>query len=433
VSASRQRRRLAALAPSAALIVLVASAAPRLADAAAAPARLFLALIAGAVFAALGVVRPDRTELALLPVLAAPALLLLPASEPLTLAVVFGLAALGVVATVGDSPLVPLATGGSAMAALVFAAQLVVHGHLLWSAPADPRTWGLLALAPALVTAGLRVLAQVRGELALVAGLASFAAGPGWGAIGVAALGSAAVAARLVGRRSPAVPTVAVALAAPAAAFGDEPPALVAALGVAAALALAADPRWRRAGRAAIATAALVALFAGAPPWLRRAPLAAALGGVVQRPTAAGQQPLAGRAAALGDERRRLEWALDGSPVGEVVVDSFLADAVGLPCGVPAARLSLEQAGRRLAEGVLEVGTGTGEWAAGRGDVAARLGCETSEPFAHWLVADGRFLGRRYRARFRLPKSVAADRLSIELEPSLGRPARLILTGVTVR
>jgi hypothetical protein len=423
-------RRLVALAPPAALVALVAVSASFATDRAAAPARLFLALVAAAVLGAAGLAAGAHARwLPAAAALLAPCLLLVPVDSPLAPALVLGIAGVALAAATGERLRRPPWPRLAALAALGFAAQLLVHADALWRAPLEPGALALLAVAPVVAALSVAALGRARPGLGVAAALAAFAAGPGWSWAGCAALAAAAL---LVGatRPRPGLAAGAVALAAAVPALGDEPAWVV--LALLTATALAADPRPRPAalGRGALAAAALGALLAGGLPWRREAPVASLLSTVGAPPRARLEAPLGPRTATLGAGSRRLEldWRVDG--VAALVVDAFLSDAAELPCGTPVARFRLYSDGREVARARLAVGAGLGEWAALRPDVAARLACRAGAPFAHWLPRGGRFLGARWRARLPLPRPVTADRLVVEASRRLPRATRLALVAV---
>ena len=423
------RRRLANLVPPAALVALVAICARFAVDRAAGPARVFLALVVAGALAALAfAARPQVRWLPFASALFAPLVILLPVESPGTLAILWGLAALALAAVAGAGLSGIEPPRRRELFALAYAAQLLVHADLLWTAPTSPRTFLLLALAPAVAAAALEALARARSELVFGAALASFAAGPGWDPLGCAALiGVAIVIVRARPAIGPASALVAVAAAAPAL---DGEAAWIA-LALAAAAAVAGHPQRQLAGlgRAAVALAALGALLAGAPPWSRRAPLGALLVGVAAPPLGRVESQLRGRTATLHPRSPRLELALPGAPIASVVLDSFLIEAAELPCGTPLARVSVAGEGRELAVGVLRVGAESGEWAAGRADVAARIACGGFEPFARWIPRGERFFAALHRARFRLESPLGAERLIVERDPRLPPRTRIVIVA----
>ncbi len=243
---------------------------------------------------------------------------------------------------------------------------------------------------------------------------------------------------------------------------------------LAAPLALAALSLRRRGAPLAAQAAWTASLLAGAsllaaPPWLRQAPLAAAfglLGAPVVAPMALAALLVAGFWLALGPAlgaalRGRLaagwtsgrvaaaaatatvlatllvqrpatvaaplprdvtlaaespswEAALPPgtAPVRTVVLDSALAHSASLPAGRAVATVRLLDAAGREHAWTLRVGRDTGEWAAARPDVAARLRAGAPEPWLSWIVGD--FPARRYRARWRLGDSATTRAVRIE-------------------
>lgn len=125
-------------------------------------------------------------------------------------------------------------------------------------------------------------------------------------------------------------------------------------------------------------------------------------------------------------------WHADGlgtSEVREVVVDSTLSDAALLPRGTPVGEVRLREPSGALHAWILRSGEETAEWAASRGDLVAR-GVAAPPPWSSWVAGD--FFGRRYRARWALPRPIAATAIEIE-RADLPAPSALTLSQVVVR
>ncbi|MCG8458965.1 MAG: hypothetical protein MI919_22035, partial [Holophagales bacterium] len=132
--------------------------------------------------------------------------------------------------------------------------------------------------------------------------------------------------------------------------------------------------------------------------------------------------------------RPHLTAELDGSPVRQVVIDSYLVHAAALPTWEPVLWLALEDSrGRRLAEWRMVSGRDTADWAAARPDVASRPGFVAPPPFLSRLAYDGRFFGQIYRAHFRTEEPVPARRLVLGRPGSLEQAVEIRITRLEVR
>lgn len=324
----------------------------------------------------------------------------------------------------------PLAIGG-----LVLAVAALLPGR-------DPAA--ALALASLLLLAlpALALAAVSRGGLALAAVLLALAAARGVPVAGPLAA-PLALGALAIERRGARAATQAVwagillAVTAVASAYPWLRPAPVAA-----ALALFGfEVTWPYA-LAAAAGLALLALGAmrwvgwrgarGALPRLAGCAVAlAAAGLLVMAIPRRGALLIADQAVELGSGRTvwRGTAGGDGTPrsvrAREVLIDSSLANAGGLAAGTPVATLRLAGAhgqGRPLTW-TLRVGDDTGEWAAGRADLAAAGLAPAPARWLSWVAEGGEFFGGRYRAERRIePRRALADEAAVETAELRLRP-----------
>jgi len=379
--------------PAAFAVALVASA-PALRDRAAAAELLAIGGALAWGFTAL-VLHPAAraTPLAGCVLASGAALLLLPrdhGAAPLALALATaGIAWAIVRAVASDRP-----RSFRALAPLALAAATIAHGHRLAVAPEAPATWLLLVVLPLLAAWALARLATAgRGALA---------------GAGAAALALSPTLAR-------------------------EPWWILLALATLTALGGFALGALGRSARGALFGLAALAQLAAGYPWLRAAPLAAladGLAGAAARPRSA--RLLGPSAVVLTAAQPRVELALGGATVGELVVESYLTNSAGLPCATPIATLTLAGEGGALAER-LAIGRDSAEWAAGRPDVAAALACPPPAAFRSWFPTAGRFLGRTYRASFRVRPASAPERLIVERDPALPPAVELALFSLEAR
>lgn len=143
-----------------------------------------------------------------------------------------------------------------------------------------------------------------------------------------------------------------------------------------------------------------------------------------------------------------IDWAAqpaDSRVVRSVVVDTHLAHAHDLAAGTAVALVRLEDRTGDWIEWPLRMGLETGEWAAGRPDVAERLAPATPEPWLSQVVEreDGPpFFGHRYRAVLDLrdvpPEGLVAvpkspHRLTLRRAPGLPPQVTVAVFHVEVR
>lgn len=397
-----------------------------------APATLFLALAGALVLAPLAATEPPRERI--VPVASVAlfaALVALPRTSPLPTATILFL----LVATLGFAAAARAARPRAARAAwfgLAFAAQAAAQLDRVWLAPMAPTTLALLLVPPGVVAWVLLDWAATRPAGALAAGAASFACGPGWDGWSAGALLLAWGLGRTPIGRRPRVGCVLMVAAAAVPAARREPLWLVVAL--AAALALAAGgptAPWRRRCAGGLVVAALAGLLAGALPWRREPPLARALAALAQRPFGVALD--AGSAAVLLTKRQpALERTATVERAIALRVDSWLNQAVDLPCGTPVATLTGWSGGREVVRSELLVGRDTAEWAAERSDVASRLACRPPRPNLWWMPASGRYFGVTYSTRRSLPRPMRIDQVRVERRPDLPADVQLAIFALQV-
>jgi hypothetical protein len=282
----------------------------------------------------------------------------------------------------------PLALGAQALlrSVVLLPPQL---GDLGWRTPV------ILLVLPAAAAVAMTLIARRLGTAsALLAGGAAGLAGPGWNVKTTLALLAVAAAAALLPRRW-------------------LPPARLPA---------GRRPTLRALG-AAVAALLVVAALLAAPPWLRAEP-AAALLRVPALPRASAA-PLPGDVT-LGAANPVWEAALPPARfrARTVVLDSTLANSAPVPRGARVATVTLRDLDGSLHGFPVRAGIDTGEWAAGRPDVAARLRAGAPEPWLSWVVGD--YMARRYRSRWTFPVAVAPTRVRIERDPAL--PPEMLLS-----
>jgi len=177
-------------------------------------------------------------------------------------------------------------------------------------------------------------------------------------------------------------------------------------------------PRWRPALAGATAALVFALLIAGLP--------------------AAGSPLLADEALVL--DRQHPEWTsrlpssaqAAGRRAAAVVLDSALANAAGLARGTPVATVRLRTPRGADRVWTLRLGEETGEWAAGRPDLASTRAA-SPEPWISWIAADGVFFGRRYRSVHRLETPVRASGVEVTLRPDLPPEVALTLFHLELR
>jgi hypothetical protein len=144
----------------------------------------------------------------------------------------------------------------------------------------------------------------------------------------------------------------------------------------------------------------------------------------------------------------RLEWSAplaapgaggaDGDGGATVVVDSSLANSVGLEAGTPVATVRLRREGAPDRTWVLRAGVETGEWAADRPDLRA-AGEAAPEAWQSWVAEEGGFFGQRYRAAHRFDTETGSGpgsemgEVVVELRDDLPEEVSLTLFHVEVR
>lgn len=127
----------------------------------------------------------------------------------------------------------------------------------------------------------------------------------------------------------------------------------------------------------------------------------------------------------------------DGRPVGSIVLETALANAADLPAGTPVATVSLRGLDRPARTWSLRVAKETGEWAAGRPELAAPEIAPAPPAWLSWVSPADPFYGHTYRTV--LAETAArsdghrpgdeplrADRLELRLRPDL--PQQVVLT-----
>ena len=421
------------LLPAAAGLGVVLLAAAWTADRAAAPATAWLGLVAAAGLAPLLlVVARERLPLALVALLAPLAAIYAPRQGALPLALLAALlaAALALVATERARAGAPSST--TYWLALTLPAAVVLHADRLWSGSLGLRDLPLLA-APIVAAPLLAILDRAgegTGRGALLAAAALVAAGPGFAFGSLALLAAIALATLFRPSLAPLAP-LAVALAA----FGHEPAwaaLTLCALSAACAVRPAHATRLAPVAGVALGLVALGALLAAAPPWSRPQPVASMLEAAARSPLSRTDALLDNGSVALSANEARATWNLWNQPVRALVIESFVSDGAALTCGRPFATVRIAAAGGEVASSTLTIGADGGEWASGRPDVAAVLGCATLEPHAQWLPAQGRFLGRTFRAHIALEALLAAETVEIERAADLPPEVRVHLERVAV-
>lgn len=154
-----------------------------------------------------------------------------------------------------------------------------------------------------------------------------------------------------------------------------------------------------RLGAWAAGAALLAALLA--PPWVR--PATALLG--------------PGATVLLDGGHPSWQAEVTAPSVRSVVVESTMVNAAALAPGAPVARVRLLATAESPVEVVLRTGSDTGDWAAGRPDLAARGTGHAPAPWLSWVA--GGFFGQRYRQRLALPRGGSFARLRIDLASGL--------------
>ncbi len=312
---------------------------------------------------------------------------------------------------------------------LAMVVQWMLHAGLLLSSPFGGTTLIWLGVAPVLAGSLLAGIARFDPELAWICGLAAFAAGPGWnlatcGALAVALLVEAGWAVRARRRRWIVI------LVAPLAALLPGQVGLVVGLAAASIGALSRGTAVREPSRLVLGTVALVTLVVGAPPWHRAAPVASLAAGLAGRPFEVVWDLPVDPPPRLSVQSPVYEKRLADVSTRGLIVESFTTDSASLPCGTRVADLALVDHGVNRVVGSLAIGQGTGDWASGRPDVAARIGCPVLSPHRLWIPPGERHFGRTFRAAFDLSTPHRAKRLRIIRNPSLPAGVTVVLTRV---
>ena len=362
-------------------------------DRSAASETLFLALWATAVFAPLALLDVARGPVYAGLALAVTTLVsVLPRGGGLRPVAVAGGLALSVLIVAALTFARRPAPGVRASAALAFATAIALHGHRLFLHGVDGATVVLLGLLPGVAAAlAARLMAAGRPGAGLAAALVlltapQLASEPWW--VGLA-----------------------FATAAVSASFGS---------GVGARLA-----------RRTLLLFGGATLLAGGFPWLRPAPVATLLkSSVIGVSRTVAETPLGERVMVLTQASPRFTADLSGARIRSLVIDSYLTHGVDLECGQELAVVEIAESAEDLVtaksplRSTLVVGRDSAEWAAGRPDVAARLGCPAPAPWISWLPAAGRFLGQTSRTRFAFDARAAQH---LVIERSAGLPAETTL------
>lgn len=393
---------------------------------------LFLTLAAGAVLTPLAATAPAREPVVPIAGLASfAALLTLPTTSPLPVAAVAASLAVAVgwvVALRSRASASPF--DRRAWFGVTFAAQAAAGLDRLWLEPLAPASLVWFGLVPAVAGWLLLELAREQRAGALAVGAASFAAGPGWSGWAIAGLVLAVALARLPGARSGPATIGRLLLAAVAPALPLLPTWLIGSLAVFVAVGAAGRlPGLRRAAASALVVAATLTTVVGTMPWRRQPALERVLSTVTTSPWRVLATGEAG-GALLDSQRPAVDRTLVADGATVVRVDSYLNQAVALPCGTPVATVSAWQGDSEVARTELRVGRDTAEWAAVRADVAARLACPAPEPFWWWMPHEQRYFGATYSARLRLAAPAAFDRIRIERRADLPSDVALALFTV---
>lgn len=132
----------------------------------------------------------------------------------------------------------------------------------------------------------------------------------------------------------------------------------------------------------------------------------------------------------LNAQRPAWETAIPRQAMGELVVESSLSNGAGLAPGTPVAVVRLRDLAGRTVNWTLRAGQGTGEWAAGRPDVA-RLGVQAPSPWVSWVAGD--FFAQRYRDRWTLAHPDRFVRLRVERAPGVPPDLAVALYQLEIR
>ncbi len=161
--------------------------------------------------------------------------------------------------------------------------------------------------------------------------------------------------------------------------------------------------------------------------------MALAVAALLQLPPA-GVYSLTGAPVVLTAEHYEVIRELEvDTPVSAVVVDSYLENSAQLAAGTPFAEVTLETEDGNFQRWLLRVGIESGEWAARREDVASRDGFQAPPPWLSWIPAESEVFAQRYRARWDLPESVRATRLTLTRLPALQSDVGIAILDLELR
>ena len=161
--------------------------------------------------------------------------------------------------------------------------------------------------------------------------------------------------------------------------------------------------------------------------------MALAVAALLQLPPA-GVYSLTGAPVVLTAEHYEVIRDLEvDTPVGAVVVDSYLENSAQLAAGAPFAEVTLETEDGNFQRWLLRVGIESGEWAARREDVASRDGFQAPPPWLSWIPDESAVFAQRYRARWDLPESVRATRLTLTRLPALQSNVGIAILDLELR
>ena len=149
---------------------------------------------------------------------------------------------------------------------------------------------------------------------------------------------------------------------------------------------------------------------------------------------AVGVRPLGERPVVLAAASPRIDLELTaGTPIAELILDTYLSDAATLALGTPVADLQLTGADGAHWTGTLRAGFDTAEWAARRKDVKSLPGFVAPPPWLSRVASSGDVFAQRYRGRMRLEVPLAADRLEITRRETLPEAVSLAIFHLELR
>ena len=161
--------------------------------------------------------------------------------------------------------------------------------------------------------------------------------------------------------------------------------------------------------------------------------MALAVAAFLQLP-AASSYSSSGTPIVLSSEQHELVRDLDlEAHVGSLVIDSYLQNSVALTTGTPVVEVTLETVNGGHHRWLIRVGIESGEWAARRDDVASSDGFQAPPPWLAWIPAESEVFAQRYRARWQLPESVRATRLTLTRLPALPTEVGIAVLGLELR